>query len=73
MCVYVFEQASYARPGDVSRIDIATLDDTDIFWAEGSSRLTAEGRHVKSPNAASFFVRYPNKFYLTLVNTQKEL
>ena len=73
LCVYEFNQGTDATEGDILRIDIAALDDTDIYWAEGTSWLDAEGRHVKSPNSASFYVRYPNTFFLTLVNTQTDL
>ena len=54
------------------RVDIATLDNTDIYWAEGDTWQEAKGRKVVSPNSASFYIRYPNTFFLTLVNTQEE-
>ena len=53
-------------------IDIENIESADIYYAEGISKSLAKGKRVALPEAGLFKVKYPNSFYLTVLNKDKQ-
>ena len=54
--------------GSVVKISVTGGERSDLLYAEGSSKSEAIGKRVSRASEALFTVRYPNDFFLTLLN-----